>query len=73
MTDYIHAYHTYYHYQNRFLTFYNVATFLLLGGSLAAIDFQPHTADHSIYETDRYTCLKQLHAKFKETLPSGEG
>ena len=42
-----------------------------LGGSLAAIDFQPHSADPSVFNSELYTCLKDIHHKYNLLLPTG--
>jgi len=40
-------------------------------GSLAAIDFQPQTADPLVFDSDLYSPLKEVQNKFTSLLPSG--
>jgi phycoerythrobilin:ferredoxin oxidoreductase len=40
-------------------------------GSLAAIDFQPQTADQLVFNSDLYSPLKEVQNKFLSLLPSG--
>lgn len=40
-------------------------------GSLAAIDFQPQTIDQSVFSSDLYSPLNEVHKKLIAVLPSG--